>query len=96
MDRRKFLTAGGAAAGVAALSGFGGQYLQNKRFSVNTASVKLGKPAVTPPTLVKGTELNDIAGNIHTSRGIDARTETEADIARHQRSLALSQSGNFK
>jgi len=62
VDRRKFLAAGGAAAGVAALSGFGGQYLQNKRFSVNTASVKLGQQAVKPPTLPKGTEVNDIAG----------------------------------
>ena len=62
MDRRKFLAAGGAAAGVAAVSGFGGQYLQNKWFSVNTASVKLGQPAVKPPTLAKGTEVNDIAG----------------------------------
>ena len=62
MDRRRFLTAGGTAAGVAAVAGFGGQYLQNKRFSVNTASVKLGKPAVKPPTLAKGTEVNDIAG----------------------------------
>ncbi len=62
MDRRKFLAAGGAAAGVAAVAGFGGQYLQNKRFSVNTASVKLGAPAVKPPTLARGTEVNDIAG----------------------------------
>ena len=39
MDRRKFLAAGGSAAAVAAAAGFGGQYLQNKRFSVNTAAV---------------------------------------------------------
>jgi DMSO/TMAO reductase YedYZ molybdopterin-dependent catalytic subunit len=62
MDRRRFLTAGGAAAGVAAAAGFGGQYLQNKRFSVNTASVKLGKPSVKAPKLAKGTEVTDIPG----------------------------------
>ena len=61
MDRRKFLAAGGAAAGVAAVAGFGGQYLQNKRFTVNTASVKIGAPSVKAPTLKKGTEVNDIA-----------------------------------
>ena len=47
MDRRKFLTTGGTAAAVAATAGFGGQFLQNKRFSVNTASVKIGKPVAT-------------------------------------------------
>ena len=62
MDRRKFLAAGGTAATVAAVSGFGGQYLQNKRFTVNTSSVKLGAPAVKAPTLPKGAEVNDIAG----------------------------------
>ena len=60
MDRRKFLTASGATAGVAAAAGFGGQYLQDKRFSVNTASVKLGKPSVKAPKLAKGTEVTDI------------------------------------
>jgi DMSO/TMAO reductase YedYZ molybdopterin-dependent catalytic subunit len=62
MDRRKFLSASGAAAGVAAAAGFGGQYLQNKRFSVNTASVKLGKPAVKPPALPKAAQVTDIPG----------------------------------
>jgi DMSO/TMAO reductase YedYZ molybdopterin-dependent catalytic subunit len=62
MDRRRFLTAGGTAAGVAAAAGFGGQYLQNKRFSVNTASVRLGTPSVKAPKLAKGTEVTDIGG----------------------------------
>jgi DMSO/TMAO reductase YedYZ molybdopterin-dependent catalytic subunit len=62
MDRRKFLAAGGGAAAVAAAAGFGGQYLQNKRFSVNTASVKLGAPTVKAPTLPKGAEIGDIPG----------------------------------
>jgi DMSO/TMAO reductase YedYZ molybdopterin-dependent catalytic subunit len=62
MDRRKFLAAGGGAAAVAAAAGFGGQYLQNKRFSVNTASVKIGAPTVKAPTLPKGAEIGDIPG----------------------------------
>jgi DMSO/TMAO reductase YedYZ molybdopterin-dependent catalytic subunit len=62
MDRRKFLAAGGATAAVAAAAGFGGQYLQDKRFSVNTASVKLGSPAVKAPPLPKGAEITDIPG----------------------------------
>jgi DMSO/TMAO reductase YedYZ molybdopterin-dependent catalytic subunit len=62
MDRRKFLVAGGSAAALAAATGFGGQYLQNKRFSVNTASVKLGKPAVKPPAVPKAAQITDIQG----------------------------------
>jgi DMSO/TMAO reductase YedYZ molybdopterin-dependent catalytic subunit len=62
MDRRKFLAAGGTVAGIAAVTGFGGQYLQNKRFTVNTASVKLGAPAVKAPTLPGGAEITDIPG----------------------------------
>jgi DMSO/TMAO reductase YedYZ molybdopterin-dependent catalytic subunit len=62
MDRRKFFTASGSVAAVAAAAGFGGQYLQNKRFSVNTASVKIGAPSVKPPALAKGTEISDIPG----------------------------------
>src|SRR5215475_1728747 len=62
VDRRKFLAAGGAVAGVAAAAGFGGQYLQNKRFSVNTASVKLAAPARRAPKLARGTEISNIPG----------------------------------
>jgi len=62
VDRRKFLTAGGSAAALAAATGFGGQYLQDKRFSVNTASVKIGAPSVKPPALAKGTQITDIPG----------------------------------
>jgi DMSO/TMAO reductase YedYZ molybdopterin-dependent catalytic subunit len=62
MDRRKFLAAGGAAAAVAATAGFGGQYLQDKRFSVNTDLVKLGGTAVKAPPLPKGAEITDIPG----------------------------------
>jgi len=62
VDRRKFLTAGGSAAALAAAAGFGGQYLQDKRFSVNTASVKIGAPSVKPPALAKGTQITDIPG----------------------------------
>jgi DMSO/TMAO reductase YedYZ molybdopterin-dependent catalytic subunit len=62
MDRRKFLAAGGTAAAAAAVTGVGGQFLQDKRFSVNTAAVKLGAPTVKAPTLPKGAEITDIAG----------------------------------
>ena len=61
-NRRNFLIASGAAATVAAAAGIGGQYLQNKRFSVNTSSVKLGKPAVKAEPLPKGAEITDIPG----------------------------------
>jgi DMSO/TMAO reductase YedYZ molybdopterin-dependent catalytic subunit len=61
MDRRKFLAAGGTAAAFAAATGVGGQFLQDKRFSVNTASVKLGTP-VQVPVLPKGAEITDIPG----------------------------------
>jgi DMSO/TMAO reductase YedYZ molybdopterin-dependent catalytic subunit len=60
MDRRRFLVAGGGAAVVAATAGFGGQYLQDKRFSVNTAQVKLNK-SVKAPRLANDVEL-DIPG----------------------------------
>jgi DMSO/TMAO reductase YedYZ molybdopterin-dependent catalytic subunit len=61
-NRRKFLIASGAAAVGAAAAGFGGQYLQDKRFTVNTSSVKLGSPAVKAPPLPKGAEITDIPG----------------------------------
>jgi DMSO/TMAO reductase YedYZ molybdopterin-dependent catalytic subunit len=61
-NRRKFLIASGAAAVGAAAAGFGGQYLQDKRFTVNTSSVKLGSPAVKAPSLPKGAEITDIPG----------------------------------
>jgi DMSO/TMAO reductase YedYZ molybdopterin-dependent catalytic subunit len=62
MDRRKFLTASGAAAVVAGGAGFGGQYLQNKRYTVNTAAVKIGAPSVKAPKLAKGADITDIPG----------------------------------
>jgi DMSO/TMAO reductase YedYZ molybdopterin-dependent catalytic subunit len=61
MDRRKFLAASGTTAAVAAVTGVGGQFLQNKRFSVNTASVKLSTP-VQVPALPKGAEITGIPG----------------------------------
>ena len=61
-NRRTFLAASGVAAAIAAAAGVGGQYLQNKRFSVNTASVKLTAPARQAPRLAKGAEISDIPG----------------------------------
>jgi DMSO/TMAO reductase YedYZ molybdopterin-dependent catalytic subunit len=60
-SRRKFLAVSGTTAAVAAAAGFGGQYLSNKRFTVNTAQVKLGVPAVKAKPLPKNTVL-DIPG----------------------------------
>lgn len=78
MDRRKFLSTGGTAAAVAAAAGFGGQYLQNKRFSVNTASVKIGKPTVKAPTLPKGADITDIHGlsSFYTPNNLFYRVDT--------------------
>ena len=58
MNRRKFLVASGATAGIAVAAGVGGQELSNKRFSVNTSQVKLSAPAVKAKPLPKNTELN--------------------------------------
>jgi DMSO/TMAO reductase YedYZ molybdopterin-dependent catalytic subunit len=60
-NRRKFLIASGAAAALATVAGVGGQILQNKRFNVNTSSVKLTAPKKAPK-LAKGTEITDIKG----------------------------------
>jgi len=60
-SRRKFLAASGGTAAVAAVAGFGGQYLSDKRFTVNTSQVKLIAPTVRSKPLPKNTELN-IAG----------------------------------
>jgi DMSO/TMAO reductase YedYZ molybdopterin-dependent catalytic subunit len=60
VDRRKFLVAGGVTAAAAAAAGFGGQYLQNKRFTVNTGAVKIA-PVKAPP-LPAHTEITNIQG----------------------------------
>jgi DMSO/TMAO reductase YedYZ molybdopterin-dependent catalytic subunit len=57
MNRRKFIAVSGTTAAVAAGAGFGGQALSNKRFTVNTAQVKLGAPAVKPKPLPKNATL---------------------------------------
>jgi DMSO/TMAO reductase YedYZ molybdopterin-dependent catalytic subunit len=58
INRRKFLTASLTTAGLAAAAGIGGEELGDKRFSVNTAQVKLGSPTVKAAPLPKNTELN--------------------------------------
>jgi DMSO/TMAO reductase YedYZ molybdopterin-dependent catalytic subunit len=58
MDRRKFLAAGGGVAAVAAATGFGGQWLQDKRFAVNLGHLN----AVKAPALPKGADISDISG----------------------------------
>ena len=61
MDRRKFFAAGGSVAALAAGAGFGGQWLQDKRFTVNTSAVKLNTK-VKAPKLPEGANISDIAG----------------------------------
>jgi len=61
-SRRKFLVASGGAAAVAAGAGFGGQYLQDRRFAVNTSVVKVGGAGVKTAALPKGAEITDIPG----------------------------------
>ncbi len=58
LNRRKFLAVSGATAGIAAGAGIGGQMISDKRFTVNTGQVKLGKVAVKPKALPKNTVLN--------------------------------------
>lgn len=58
VNRRKFIAVSGATAVIAAGAGIGGQLLSNKRFTVNTGQVKLGKPAFKPKPLPKNTVLN--------------------------------------
>jgi DMSO/TMAO reductase YedYZ molybdopterin-dependent catalytic subunit len=60
VNRRKFLALGGATAAVAAAAGFGGQYLQDKRFTVNTAAVHIAQNG--GPALPKGAEITNIPG----------------------------------
>jgi DMSO/TMAO reductase YedYZ molybdopterin-dependent catalytic subunit len=61
VNRRNFLVASGATAGVAVAAGVGGQMISNRRFTVNTAQVKLGKTAVKPKPLPKNATL-DVPG----------------------------------
>jgi DMSO/TMAO reductase YedYZ molybdopterin-dependent catalytic subunit len=60
VNRRRFLLAGGLTAAAAAGAGFGGQYLQDKRFSVNTSSVKIAPVKARP--LPAGASVTDIPG----------------------------------
>jgi DMSO/TMAO reductase YedYZ molybdopterin-dependent catalytic subunit len=60
VNRRKFLIAGGVTAAGAAAAGFGGQYLQDKRFNVNTGATTL--PEVQGPPLPAGASITDIPG----------------------------------
>jgi DMSO/TMAO reductase YedYZ molybdopterin-dependent catalytic subunit len=50
--------ASGTTAAIAAGAGIGGQLISNKRFTVNTAQVKLGKTVVKPKPLPKNATLN--------------------------------------
>jgi DMSO/TMAO reductase YedYZ molybdopterin-dependent catalytic subunit len=58
IDRRRFLTAGGTVGATAVAAGIGGQILASKRFGVNTSSVRLAPPAVTPRPLPRDATLN--------------------------------------
>ena len=58
VDRRKFLAAAAGTAVTAAAAGVGGELLINKRFRVNTSTVKLAPPVSTPKPLPSGTLVN--------------------------------------
>jgi DMSO/TMAO reductase YedYZ molybdopterin-dependent catalytic subunit len=62
MDRRRFLLTGAVTATAAAVGGIGGQIYSNKKFLVNTNSVKIAAPAKAAPKLAKGTIVKDIPG----------------------------------
>jgi DMSO/TMAO reductase YedYZ molybdopterin-dependent catalytic subunit len=62
MDRRKFLKASAGAVAISTAAGFGGEYLQDKRFTVNTGAVKIGTPSVKAPRLANGADITDIPG----------------------------------
>jgi DMSO/TMAO reductase YedYZ molybdopterin-dependent catalytic subunit len=57
-DRRRFLAAAGVTAAAAAAAGVGGELLINKRYDVNTSSVKLAPPVVKPKPLAEDVSLN--------------------------------------
>jgi DMSO/TMAO reductase YedYZ molybdopterin-dependent catalytic subunit len=57
VNRRKFLTASAATAGLAAAAGIGGEVISHKRFTVNTSQVKIGAPEVVAEPLPKGAAL---------------------------------------
>jgi DMSO/TMAO reductase YedYZ molybdopterin-dependent catalytic subunit len=58
-ERRSFLTASAAAAGLAAVAGFGGRAVQHARFDVASArrKVALPRPVSAAPPLARGTDL---------------------------------------
>ncbi len=60
LNRRKFMAVGAATAAAAAAAGVGGQYLQEKRFNVNTGAVKIA--SVKGPPLPAGASITDIPG----------------------------------
>jgi len=61
VNRRKFLAIGGTTAVAGATAGFGGQVLQDKRFSVNTSAVTI-TPVKAAPRLPRTAELAGIPG----------------------------------
>ena len=76
VNRRKFLALGGATAAGAAAAGFGGQYLQDKFFNVNTSAVKIAPIKSTP--LPAGASITDIPGlsPFYTPNGSFYRVDT--------------------
>jgi DMSO/TMAO reductase YedYZ molybdopterin-dependent catalytic subunit len=85
LDRRKFLAVSGVTAVGATAAGVGGQMLSNKRFSVNTSTVRLAAPAVKPKPLPKGATL-DIPGlsSFYTSNADFYRVDTSLVIPQVQ------------
>lgn len=79
-DRRRFLAGGAGAAGLAALSGFGGRALQHARFDVNAERRQVALPKVTAPALPRGVDLGRSGQPWATPNGAFYRIDTALSI----------------
>ncbi len=85
-QRRNFLLGTAGAAGVAALSGFGGRALQHARFDVTAArrKVALSLPKVTAPPLPRGVDLGKSGRPWATPSGDFYRIDTALSVPQIQ------------
>jgi DMSO/TMAO reductase YedYZ molybdopterin-dependent catalytic subunit len=80
--RRRFIQAGAATAGLAALAGFGGRAAQHARFDVAAAraKVRLPTPVDTAPALPSGADLGKSGVPWQTSNGSFYRIDTALSV----------------